>query len=80
MESSGYTAQNRKEILISGVSRYYRIQLQEAAGGRKLYRSVDEMRKVRILKPLKQKAWYKTRREGTKVSAAKDFPLSREAR
>ena len=80
LASSGYTAQNRKEIIVSGLLRYYRIQLQEAAGVRKLYRSADEMRKARILKPLKQKAWYKTRRGGTKVSAAKDFPLGREAR
>ena len=67
-------------MIVSGLSRYYRIRLQEAAGGRKLYRSAGEMKKARILKPLKQKAWYKARRGGTRVSAAKDFPLSREAR
>ena len=47
---------------------------------RKLYRSAEDMSQARNLKPLKLKAWFKNKRGGEKVTARKDFPLSREAR
>ena len=61
---SGYQEVNRKEILKSGISRYYRIRLLELPGVRKLYRSAADMAKARDLKPLKLKAWFKNRRGG----------------
>ena len=37
------------------------------------------MSQARNLKPLKLKAWYKTKGVGTRVSARKDFPMRKDA-
>ena len=75
MADSGYTVGNRREILQAGITRYYCIRLQETAGIRRLYHSAEDMSQARNLKPLKLKAWYKTKRGGTRVSAKRDFPM-----
>ena len=50
LEDSGYSRDVRQEIMKSGLTRYYRLVLQEIAGGRKLYRSAEEMKDGRSLK------------------------------
>ena len=74
VSDSGYLKEVRKEILYSGITRYYRMVLLELAGGRKLYRSAQEMKESREMKPLKSKAWFKSQRGGSKVSSSKDHP------
>ena len=73
---SGYGKSCRREILTSGIKRYYHLVLQEIAGGRSVYRSVQEMLPQRRIKLLKTKRWFKPLRGGTRVSGNKDFPTA----
>ena len=75
MANSGYGRDMRKEILVAGIKRYYRLVLQELAGGRSLYRPLDEMAPQRRMKALKTRLWFKPTRGGTKVSQMKDHPV-----
>ena len=50
---SGYGRDNRREILTSGIKRYYRLVLQEVSGGRSIYRTLEEMIPQRRIKGLK---------------------------
>ena len=60
--------------MISDNTRYFRLVLMELAGTRRLYRSGNEMKGSRELKPLKCRAWYKSQRGGSKISLQKDYP------
>ena len=80
MVDSAYSKETRKEILTSGVKRYYRLILQELAGMRKLYRSREDMKEGRKLKSLWNRTWFKSRRGGTKVSADLDHPMEEKTR
>ena len=71
---SGYGQEVCQEILKAGLTRYYRIVLQDAAGNRKLYRSAEEMREGRALKEFKNKSQFKSRRGGQKVIEKLDYP------
>ena len=73
-----YGRETRKEIITSGVKRYYRLVLQEMVGVRKLYRSREDMKEGRRLKSLWNRTWFKSRRGGTKVSADLDHPTMKE--
>merc|ERR1711873_323483 len=74
MSNSGYGKQMRREILKAGVKRYYRLRLQEEAGGRSLYRSLQEMAPQRSLKQMKTRTWFRPRRGGNRVSLQMDYP------
>ena len=67
MTDSSYTTENRREVLILGITRYYRLVVQEQSGLRSLYRSTEELKAGRERKSLKVKAWFKIQRGGTKV-------------
>ena len=69
-----YSHEVCKEILKSGLTRYYRLVLSEEAGERKLYRSAEGMQEGRSLKRFKTRFWYCSRRGGTKVTERKNFP------
>ena len=75
MANSGYGKDSSKEVLQSGIRRYYRLVLHEVAGIRALYRLPEEMAPTRILKDMKSKARFKPSRGGKKVSLAKDYPV-----
>ena len=77
MVDSAYGKETRKEILTSGIKRYYRLILQELAGMRKLYRSRDDMKEGRRLKSLWSRTWFKSRRGGSNVSADLDHPMEK---
>ena len=76
MVDSAYGKETRKEIITSGVKRYFRLVLQELAGVRKVYRSREDMKEGRRLKSLWNRTWFKSRRGGTRVSADLDHPAT----
>ena len=59
MVDSGYEADIRKEILVSGVRRYFRLRLNHEAGIRNLYRTPEEMKSARERKSTSARAWFK---------------------
>ena len=77
MVDSMYVPETRREILTSGITRYYRLVLQELAGKRSLYMSTEELKGGRERKSLMVKTWYKTQRGGCRVSQEKIFPEAR---
>ena len=56
MVDSANTKEVRKEILTSGITRYYRLVLKDVVGSKSLYRSDKNMKDCRDLKPLKARA------------------------
>jgi len=74
MIDSGYTKEVRKEIICSGVRRYYRLWLQDVAKTRNLYRNQEEISKSRKAKLRKSRAWFKPQRGGEKVGILKNHP------
>ena len=71
---SGYTKEVRKEILASGVRRYYRLRLQDSNGVRNLYRTSEEMLQSRRKKSGLNGAWFRPRRGGKEVATEKNHP------
>ena len=60
MVDSSYVTETRKDILVSGITRYYRLVLQELAGKRNLYRTTEELKGGREKKSLIVRTWFKT--------------------
>ena len=75
MIDSGYTRDVRKEILESGIKRYYRLRLNQEAGVRNLYRTPGEMKASREKKNTSARAWFKPRRGGARNKIQKDYPV-----
>ena len=75
MIDSGYAADVRKEILESGIRRYFRLRLSQEAGIRNLYHTPGEMKSARDRKSTSAKAWFKPRRGGARNSVQKDYPI-----
>ena len=73
---SGYAAEIRKEILESGIKRYFRMRLNEVAKIRNLYRTPEEMKTSRNQKQKATKAWFKPRRGGQRSKILKDYPIN----
>ena len=73
-----HISETRREILASGITRYYRLVLQELAGKRNLYRTSEEMKGGREKKSLIVRTLFKTQRGGSRVSEDKDFPEARD--
>ena len=74
MIDSGHTKEVQKEIICSGVRRYYRLRLQDVARTRNLYRNQEKMSTCRKAKWRKVRAWFKPQREGEKVGMLKNHP------
>lgn len=64
MANSGYGPPTRKEVLKSGIRRYFRKMFAEKTGGPKMYRTDEHLREGRKYKHLLTKRWYKPRRGG----------------
>ena len=64
MANSQYGPPTRKEVLKSGIRRYFRKVHAQETGGPKLYRTKEELEKGRKFKEHLSKRWYKTRRCG----------------
>ena len=75
MVDSGYTMDVRKEILESGIKRYFRLRLSQEAGVRNLYRTPGEMKTSRERKSTSARAWFKPRRGGARNKVLKDYPI-----
>ena len=60
---SYYSKETRREILTSGITRYYRLILLELARRRSLYRSMEELKDGREKKSLKTKHGSRLREE-----------------
>ena len=71
---SDYGKESRREIRKAGIKRFYRLILQEAAGGRSLYRSIEDILPQRKLKQLKIKTWFRPARGGNRIFINKDHP------
>ena len=73
---SGYTSNQRREIIRSGCTRFCRRQIEELTGGRQLYRSEGEMKSARKAKKFRNQYWFKSSRGGSQITAKKDLPFS----
>ena len=62
------------EVILSGVKKYYRQIIEQESGGRRLYRSQEDMASARKLKTLKNKTWFRGKRGGSKLTPSKDLP------
>ena len=74
MADSGYKHPSRKEIIKSAVKKYYRQLLEQETGGRKLYRSAEDMAETRKMKSLMNRSWFKSKRGGSSITSRKDLP------
>ena len=77
MVDSSYVEETRREIIMSGITRYYRMVLQELSVKRSLYRTSEELKGGREKKSLVVRTWFKLQRGGSRVSEDKDFPETR---
>ena len=50
--------------------------MEQETGGRKLYRSAEEMAEGRRLKTLLNRTWFKSRRGGQSLTPKKDLPYN----
>ena len=64
---SWYNQDHREEIIKSGCRRYSRRLIEEATGGRPLYRSAEQMKTARRMKTFNNNLWYKSPRGGKEV-------------
>ena len=64
MEDSGYNAKARVEILKSAVTKFRRQVLEEATGGRNIFRGAKDMKETRRYKDFYNKAWFRSERGG----------------
>ena len=71
---SGYNQEHRQEIIKSGCRKFSRRLIEDATGGRPLYRSVEQMRSARRVKSFNSNLWYKSPRGGKDISPKKDNP------
>ena len=78
MVDSEYTSEVRREVLRSGIRRYYCMRLMEISRVRSLYRSGGEMKKSRRERMGKRVAWFKPMRGGEKTTLIKDHPIKRQ--
>ena len=62
------------EIIISGVKKYYRQIIEQESGGKRLYRSQEDMASSRKLKSFRNKTWFRNKRGGSKITPIKDLP------
>ena len=80
MANSQYGPPTRKEVLKSGIRRYYRKVHCQETGGPKLYRNKEELEKGRKFKELLNKRWYRPKRGGKAVVEEKEAPWQERER
>ena len=68
MCDSGYDHQARMEVILSGVKKFYRQVIEQESGGRRIYRSQEDMASARRLKSFRNKTWFRNRRGGMKLT------------
>ena len=74
MCDSGYGESTRMEVIKSAITKYHRQLMEQDSGGRRIYRSAEEMASGRRLKGLLNQTWFRSKRGGTKITSAKDLP------
>ena len=74
MTDSGYYHRARVEVTRSATVKFYRQVMIQESGGKRIYRSLADMKKSRRLRSLTKKMWYKSRRGGTNIKLNKYFP------
>ena len=74
LTDSSYNVAARREILKSGVARYYRMLKDQATGGPRIYRSAKEMEGSREIKEIVNQNWFRRARGGTRARENKDAP------
>ena len=74
MANSGYGPPTRKEVLKSGIRKYFRKLFTEQTGGPRLYRTDQEMKEGRRFKFMLTKTWYKPKRGGRVAREKKESP------
>ena len=81
MANSGYNVSSRREVIKSGVTKYYRELRDWRTGGKSLYRTQDQMGRDRRYKGLEKMTWFRSKRGGRQVTTEKDNPwLARQRR
>ena len=74
MANAEYGPPTRKEVLKSGIRRYFRKLFMEQTGGPRLYRTDEQLREGRRYKQLLTKRWFKPRRGGKAAKQSKEAP------
>ena len=74
MANSGYSVSSRREVIRSGVVKYYRELLEWKTGGRRLYRTPDQMGQDRRFKGMEKMTWFRSKRGGKQVTVEKNNP------
>ena len=74
MCDSGYGKSTRLEVIKSAITKYYRQLMEQESGGRRIYRSTEEMAVGRRLKVFLNQTWFRSKRGGVKITPAKDLP------
>ena len=66
MTDSGYDHLTRTEVIRSAAKKFYQQLMEQESGGKRVYRSAEEMASARRLKDLANKTWFRSRRGGPK--------------
>ena len=74
MADSGYDHPTRSEVIKSAIKKLYRQLMEQESGGRRLYRSAEDMAGARRLKELQNKTWFRSKRGGGGLTPSKDLP------
>ena len=71
---SGYDHQTRSEVIKSAAKKFYRQLVEQESGGKRLYRSAEDMATAKRLKDLTNKTWFRSKRGGANITPSKDLP------
>ena len=74
MTDSGYDHPTRTEVIKSAVKKFYRQVMEQESGGKRIYRSAEDMAVGRRLKDLTNKTWFRSKRGGAGLTPSKDLP------
>ena len=74
MTDSGYDHLTRSEVIKSAAKKFYCQLMEQESGGRRLYRSAEDMAVARRLKDLTNKTWFRSKRGGAGLTPSKDLP------
>ena len=73
MTDSGYNHQTRSEVIKSAAKKFYHQLIEQELGGKRLYRSAEDMAAARRLKDLTNKTWFQSKRGGANITPGKDL-------
>ena len=74
MTDSGYDHPTSTEVIKSAVKKFYRQVMEQESGGKRIYRSAEDMAAARRLKDLTNKTWFRSKRGGAGLTPSKDLP------